>query len=40
MSEPRWKCDVCGATGTARTVKAARAEFAHHYLTHHNEPDF
>jgi hypothetical protein len=37
---PRWTCHECGATGTATTVKGARAELAHHYLEHHNDPDF
>jgi hypothetical protein len=38
--EPRWTCHECGATGTATTVKVARAELAHHYLDCHNDVDF
>lgn len=27
----RWTCDLCHATGEAKTAKVARAELAHHY---------
>jgi len=36
----RWTCDVCKATGQQPTVKAARAELAHHYLKNHNETEW
>jgi hypothetical protein len=35
-----WRCTECGETGTQPTREAARRAYEHHFLDHHNDPEF